>query len=49
MPQTPAGVAAVTPEQIRLAAKTALAQIDPALPGLKPGNPLIDIATSTPT
>ncbi|HUB47137.1 MAG TPA: MMPL family transporter [Acetobacteraceae bacterium] len=36
--------APITPDQIRLAAKTALAQIDPALPKLPPGHPLADIA-----
>ncbi len=39
----PAAVAPVTPEQIRLAAKTALAQIDPALGKVPAGSPLIAI------
>ena len=43
LPHSPA--APVTPDQIRLAAKTALAQIDPALPKLPPGHPLADIAS----
>jgi hypothetical protein len=36
--------APITPEQIRLAAKTALAQIDPALVKLPKDHPLVDIA-----
>jgi hopanoid biosynthesis associated RND transporter like protein HpnN len=36
--------APITPDQIRLAAKTALAQIDPALPKLPKDHPLVDIA-----
>ena len=32
--------APITPDQVRLAAKTALAQIDPALPKLPPDHPL---------
>jgi hopanoid biosynthesis associated RND transporter like protein HpnN len=43
LPHTPA--APITPEQIRLAAKTALAQIDPALPKLPKDHPLAAIAT----
>jgi hopanoid biosynthesis associated RND transporter like protein HpnN len=43
LPHTPA--APITPEQIRLAAKTALAQIDPALPKLLKDHPLAAIAT----
>ncbi|HLB97065.1 MAG TPA: MMPL family transporter, partial [Acetobacteraceae bacterium] len=39
----PGTVAPVTPEQIRMAAKTAVAQIDPALGKLRAGNPLIAI------
>ena len=39
----PGTVAPVTPEQIRMAAKTAVAQIDPVLDKLKAGNPLIAI------
>jgi hopanoid biosynthesis associated RND transporter like protein HpnN len=42
LPHTPA--APVTPDQIRLAAKTALAQIDPALPKLPKDHPLAAIA-----
>ncbi len=41
-PHAPA--APITPEQIRLAAKTALAQIDPALPKLPKDHPLAAIA-----
>jgi len=37
--------APITPDQVRLAAKTALAQIDPALPKLPPNHPLADIAS----
>ena len=36
--------APIAPDQIRLAAKTALAQIDPALPKLPKDHPLVDIA-----
>ena len=36
--------APITPDQVRLAAKTALAQIDPALPKLPAGHPLAEIA-----
>src|SRR5262249_50512764 len=36
--------APITPEQVRLAAKTALAQIDPALPKLPKDHPLAAIA-----
>jgi len=36
--------APITPDQVRLAAKTALAQIDPALARLPPGHPLAEIA-----
>jgi uncharacterized protein len=36
--------APITPDQIRLAAKTALAQIDPALTKLPKDHPLVDIA-----
>ncbi len=36
--------APVTPDEIRLAARTALAQIDAALPKLPPNHPLADIA-----
>jgi uncharacterized protein len=36
--------APITPDQVRLAAKTALAQIDPALPKLPPNHPLAEIA-----
>lgn len=36
--------APITPDQIRLAAKTALAQIDPALAKLPKDHPLVDIA-----
>ncbi|HUN44664.1 MAG TPA: MMPL family transporter [Acetobacteraceae bacterium] len=36
--------APITPTQVRLAAKTALSQIDPALPKLPPGSPLAEIA-----
>jgi hypothetical protein len=43
LPHTPA--APITPDQIRLAAKTALAQIDPALPKLPKDHPLAAIAT----
>jgi len=39
----PSSVTPVTPEQIRLAAKTALAQIDPALAKLPAGHPLAAI------
>jgi hopanoid biosynthesis associated RND transporter like protein HpnN len=42
LPQPPA--APITPEQIRMAAKTALAQIDPALPKLPKDHPLAAIA-----
>jgi uncharacterized protein len=42
LPHAPA--APVTPDQIRLAAKTALAQIDPALARLPPDHPLAAIA-----
>jgi uncharacterized protein len=42
LPHAPA--APVTPDQIRLAAKTALAQIDPALPRLPRDHPLAAIA-----
>ncbi len=42
LPHTPP--APITPDQIRLAAKTALAQIDPALAKLPKGHPLVDIA-----
>src|SRR5262249_22994421 len=42
MPHTPA--ARITPEQIRLGAKAALAQIDPALVKLPKGHPLAAIA-----
>ncbi len=41
-PQSPA--APVTPDQLRLAIRTALAQIDPALAKLPPDNPLVGIA-----
>ena len=41
-PATPA--APITPDQVRLAAKTALAQIDPALAKLPPDHPLAAIA-----
>ncbi|HVC63017.1 MAG TPA: MMPL family transporter [Acetobacteraceae bacterium] len=41
-PVTPA--APITPDQVRLAAKAALAQIDPALAKLPPGHPLAAIA-----
>lgn len=41
--QAPSKVAPVTPDQIRLAAKTALSQIDPAIAKLPPGHPLIAI------
>jgi hopanoid biosynthesis associated RND transporter like protein HpnN len=40
-PQSPP--APITPDQVRLAAKSALAQIDPALPKLKPDDPLAAI------
>jgi uncharacterized protein len=40
----PATAAPVTADQIRMAAKTALDQIEPALPKLTPNNPLRDIA-----
>jgi uncharacterized protein len=43
LPHTPA--APITPDQIRLAAKTALAQIDPALPKLPKDHPLAATAT----
>jgi uncharacterized protein len=43
LPHTPA--APITPDQIRLAAKTALAQIDPALAKLPKDHPLAAIAT----
>jgi hopanoid biosynthesis associated RND transporter like protein HpnN len=39
----PSKVAPVTPDQIRLAAKTALSQIDPAISKLPKGHPLIAI------
>ncbi|HTC11494.1 MAG TPA: MMPL family transporter [Acetobacteraceae bacterium] len=41
--QAPSKVAPVTPEQIRLAAKTALSQIDPAVAKLPAGHPLFAI------
>ena len=40
----PASAAPVTPDQIRMAAKTALGQIEPAVPKLKPDDPLRAIA-----
>jgi hopanoid biosynthesis associated RND transporter like protein HpnN len=42
--QAPSSVAPVTPEDIRLAASTALAQIEPALAKLPSDHPLADIA-----
>lgn len=39
--EAPSKVAPVTPDQIRLAAKTALAQIDPAVPKLPAGHALV--------
>ena len=41
-PLTPA--APITPDQVRMAAKAALAQIEPALPKMPPGSPLAAIA-----
>lgn len=41
--QAPSKVIPVTPEQIRLAAKTALSQIDPAVARLPPDHPLLAI------
>jgi hopanoid biosynthesis associated RND transporter like protein HpnN len=41
--QAPSKVIPVTPEQIRLAVKTALSQIDPAVVRLPPGHPLAAI------
>jgi hypothetical protein len=41
--QAPSKVTPVTPDQIRLAAKTALSQIDPAVARLPAGHPLIAI------